>query len=1580
MALILRRDSINPLSYEEMDGNFQFLQDEIISLQSGLSISPDYIRSLFTGGPGITYDNATGEIKFSGGSNVVTSINGQSGNVTITEADFQFTTSDVVEGNKQYFTTDRAWAAVREKIKVGNGLRKAETANDLTISAKVFNISLIGAVNGSATVTDLNDIVINTTFLGGASASGEGGGDIIVTEGIVVRNPPALTGTRRFIGLDFDPNDFIVTESGDFAMIKNKVQDDYIIEVVGNAISGTIFGDVTETESGIAVTFDRENGAIRLSPRTFKITLTGAITGEGSVERLRDVTIKTFNSEGFITGFDAYIDVNKVNTEKLTEFQFDLNAFNINAVNKRLFITTKNALTPQDVRDIIGNTVQGTEQDVDLSTLTETGIIVTYDRANNTLSVAPRDFTITLEGAVTGSVKISRLRDSVLTAINSNNYISGLDVFSDVNQVNAQKITELQFNMNAFNVTTAGSRAILDLKGALTPQDVRDIIGNTVQGTEQDVDLSTITETGIIVTYDRNNNTLSVAPRDFTISLAGAVTGSVKITRLRDAVLTTINSNNYISGLDVYSDVNQVNSSKITEFQFDVNDFGVSTVDNRAYLRIKNALSPQDVRDIIGNTVSGTEQDVDLSTITETGIIVTYDRSNNTLSVAPRNFTITLEGAVTGSATITRLRDVTLTAINSNNYISGLDVYSDVNKVNNNKITEFSFNLDDFNITASNNRALLSLKNILSASDVRDIIGNTVTGTERDVDLSTITETGIIVTYDKVNNTLSIAPRNFTITLTGAVAGTATISRLRDVTLNTLNINEYISGLDVYSDVNLVSTAPIKELSFNQDQFEILPAHHRTTISLKGILSQQDVRDIIGNTISGTEQDVDLSTITETGIIVTYDRNNNTLSVAPRNFTITLAGAVTGSATITRLQDVTLNVLNSNNYISGLDVYSDVNKVNVEKITQVKFNLNDFNVSASGNQATLALKNILTTQDVKDIIGSTITGTELNADLSSLTETGIVVSYDPSNQNLSIAPRNFTITLDGAVTGSATIRKLRDVTLTTFNTNNYISGLDLYEGVNKTNIAKITDLEFDEANFDVNSTDNRTVVTLKNQLSTTDIRNIIGNTITGTELSADLSSITETGIIVNYNSSNGTLSVAPRNFTITLTGAVTGTATISRLRDATINVLNTNEYISGLDIFDGVDKKNITPIKSLVFDPAQFNITTDGITASVQFNNPIDTQAVKDIIGTTVLGESRDPVTGRVSETGILVSYDAENNFLSVAPQDFTITLIGDVTGSTTISKLRSGTITTTTSAIKGLGISSNSVPFDSLVKNLNFSSNFILTRNSETNTLGIDISNLLNTNQVLSIVGDALTGTQNGIAVSYNGIERQFKYNLANLAVNLQGAVQGTGTLTYSGTGTQTLNITTEIGEVGSGLAVKDEGEVKGTSVSAINFVGGGVTSSVSMDGTVATVSIPNSPANEKFLLVDQGSANVPNARRLVAGTGIVLSDGGPGDDFVISASGGEVLGKVQVTYEGQIVDEVPTVNFVDSQQVFFEITSDGSTNKVNVTAYSLLNGWYRKTEIDNGTLTDKYGNSLDMGPIVGGIIENQINLGDIV
>jgi hypothetical protein len=122
-----------------------------------------------------------------------------------------------------------------------------------------------------------------------------------------------------------------------------------------------------------------------------------------------------------------------------------------------------------------------------------------------------------------------------------------------------------------------------------------------------------------------------------------------------------------------------------------------------------------------------------------------------------------------------------------------------------------------------------------------------------------------------------------------------------------------------------------------------------------------------------------------------------------------------------------------------------------------------------------------------------------------------------------------------------------------------------------------------------------------------------------------------------------------------------------------------------------------------------------------------------------------------------------------------------------------------------------------------------------------------------------------------------------------------------------------------------------------------------------------------------------VPNARRLVAGTGIILNDGGGGGDFTISATGGELLGKIQVESNGALVAEETTINVVNSQQVFISATHDGSSNTINIIAYSKEDGWWRQEAIDHGTITDKYGNSLDLGDLAVGIIEHQIDFGEI-
>jgi len=631
-----------------------------------------------------------------------------------------------------------------------------------------------------------------------------------------------------------------------------------------------------------------------------------------------------------------------------------------------------------------------------------------------------------------------------------------------------------------------------------------------------------------------------------------------------------------------------------------------------------------------------------------------------------------------------------------------------------------------------------------------------------------------------------------------------------------------------------------------------------------------------------------------------------------------------------------------------------------------------------------------TTDNIPEgINNSYYTDRRVNTAVKNLLTVGNGLAKTETDDSITITPTNFNIRLTGAVTGNATVSELSDVTIRTSAGSGFVSsggggGVASDTGIGflarspgQLDETEFEGIEFDSSDFTVQATD--TYVRITSNTTAAGIVSTVGNSISGTVFEGGSAVPTESGILVTYDANNDSIRVAPRDFTITIDGAVTGSATVSKLGDTTLTVANSSNFIQGLEVQQGSVPQNVDPVTEINFDADDFEISVINNTATIELSNPLTEQQVRDIIGNTVVGTERVGGVGAPTETGIVVNYDAENDVLEVAPRDFVVSLVGDVTGSATVSKLRDTTIQTTTSAIKGLNVETAGTPFLNLAKNLNFSNNFTLSKDSQNEKVTIDFNNVVDDDQIRTVMSNSLTGAQDGIAINYNEDEAQFSYSLSDLSVDLIGAVTGTGTISYSGRNAQTLTVVTEIGEVGSGLAVQDEGLDKGESVSTINFVGTGVTSSVTVDGQVATVNIPNSPAAEKFILIDSGSANVPNARRLQAGTGIILNDGGGGGDITISASGGDVLGKIQVEKDGELVAEEPTINVVDSQQVFLDATHDGSTNTINIIAYSKLDGWYRQDSISHGEITDKYGNSLDMGDIQVGIIEHQIDFGEI-
>lgn len=152
------------------------------------------------------------------------------------------------------------------------------------------------------------------------------------------------------------------------------------------------------------------------------------------------------------------------------------------------------------------------------------------------------------------------------------------------------------------------------------PEIIADTVGNMVNSN---------TENGITVSYDDSDNTLDFDVADFILSFAGDVSGSASIINL---------SNTNIS-VSVIDNSHNHSSATITDFS-------------------------EAVADIVGNMVNAN---------TENGISVTYDDSDNTLDFDINDFDIILSGDLSGSATVTNLSSIIISASvadNSHNHVS----------------------------------------------------------------------------------------------------------------------------------------------------------------------------------------------------------------------------------------------------------------------------------------------------------------------------------------------------------------------------------------------------------------------------------------------------------------------------------------------------------------------------------------------------------------------------------------------------------------------------------------------------------------------------------------------------------------------------------------------------------------------------------------------------------------------------------------------------------------------------------------------------------------------------------------------
>lgn len=685
-----------------------------------------------------------------------------------------------------------------------------------------------------------------------------------------------------------------------------------------------------------------------------------------------------------------------------------------------------------------------------------------------------------------------------------------------------------------------------------------------------------------------------------------------------------------------------------------------------------------------------------------------------------------------------------------------------------------------------------------------------------------------------------------------------------------------------------------------------------------------------------------------------------------------MTGVVTGSATISRLGNVSITTA-APNLITGLTLQDEGIQAGISQgIKTLNFVGGGVTANAVGNVANINIPTGLTTSDVKNTVGGFIQGTSGTGNTA--TESGITVNYDAQNGALQLGVKPFTVFLDGEIVGNATITKLQNATITT-TAPNLIKGLDVKnEGVATGTSQSVKAINFVGGGVDAVQTGNTVTVTVPAGLTSGDVRNTVGSFVTGTQRVGNATP-TETGITVNYDSTNNALELGLKDFTIDLAGVISGSTTISKLANTTITTTTTS-LIKGLDVsYLGVPTSGISQsVKAVNFTGGGVAVSQNGANVTVNIPSSLTTTDVRNTIGTTVKGTSRDPSSQIQTETGITVNYDSSNNALELGVRAFNIALTGAVTGNATVSRLQDVTINTSSNFITGVNASLNGTLLGTSVKGINILNGSAAVANG---VLNIDVNTGTNTTTVRNIVSTMIVGNQNGLIATYDSANSFIGLNMKPIKVELTGTVVGNGTATFTGSSNDgVISIVTQTSDP-LGLEVRDEGSTKGTGVKAVNFVGGGVTSAVSVDGEIATVFIPNSPANEKFLLLDNGSSNVPNARKLTAGTGITLQDTGPGGALTISAVSDEIIAKSQFSLDGILVAERSRINIQASDEIIPEVIDDINNDCVNIKFYSLEDGWYRPQKVDFGLVTDKYGTSVDIGSLEGGIITGQADFG---
>jgi len=932
-----------------------------------------------------------------------------------------------------------------------------------------------------------------------------------------------------------------------------------------------------------------------------------------------------------------------------------------------------------------------------------------------------------------------------------------------------------------------------------------------------------------------------------------------------------------------------------------------ATYDDAGDGAIDLALVTENVEDIVGAMFSSN---------TESGISVTYEDGDGTIDLDVNDPTISLTGDVTGSATMTNLGNTSIAAtIAANSVAMGTDTTG-------NYVATVAGTTNE--ITVSGSGSETAAVTVSLPDDVT--IGNdlTVTG---EMGSATIATSGNAV----IGGNLTVSGTTTTVSSSTVAITDNNMKVAKDNSANTTDFGVY----GVYNDGS-TRYAGINWDGSESDKFRL---YHGTTT---------EPTTVVDPTATGW---------TKGTLIADLEGNSSTASALATARTIAVSGDVVGSAsfdgsgnidlsTVIQANSVALGTDTTGNYMTdlsageGIDITHTAAEGSTATITAeiatdsnkgvAQFNTTDFTVTSgevainaeriqdtagamfTGNTETGITATYQDGDGTVDLVVSgtlaTIVsdGTEAVQDIAgamftSNTETGITATYDDSDGTIDLVVSGTLATI--VSDGTEAVQDIAGAQLATNGSHTGITATydDSNDGAIDLALVSENVQDIVGAMFSSN-TETGIAATYEDGDGTIDLvvsgaaATIVSDFTEAVQdvVGAMVSSNTESGIGVTYEDGDGTLDFNVSDPTLSYTGDVTGSGTMTDLGNTSIaltiaatsvensmlagSIANSKLSNSSITVSDGSNSTATSLGGTITFAGTSNEVDVAESSGTITYGLPSDVTISNDL---TVSGDLT--VTGSTTQTGSIVS---DSNFTGLtdansgnstdfgfygkyvessttkyggifydASTDNTFRLFSDTqtvpsttvnTGATgyTAANLVVGTLTgnvtgNVTGSLTGNATTATTLATSRNISGVAFDGSANITL--DTDDIGEGSSNLYHTSErVADVVGAMVSSnTESGISVTYDDSDNTLDFNVADPTIALTGDVTGSATMTDLGNvsiSTSQAADSVDLGTHTTGNYV--DNVTGGTGVTVTGSAGEGWEPAISIGQAVATSS----------------------------------------------------------------------------------------------------------------------------------------------